>query len=123
MWVEPFGLSGELVPYWPPNDGAYGEVKISVLEPGAIIDRYGYPGGTYTSPVGTPYPMRALLPGTNTKPYTVYEVMKPIQNVMESKIAPWFGDMGMGTQYKLDSSVQYYIDSGHLKKIRGGGCG
>lgn len=62
--------------------------------------------------------MRALPPGTDAKPYTIYEVMKPIPNVQESKIAPWFGEMGMGTQYKLQQSVQSYIDSGHLKVIK-----
>ena len=118
-WIDPWGLSGtDLVTYWPPNDGAYGETKITLLKPGTQIDRYGYPGGTYTSPVGTPYPMRALPPGTDAKPYTIYEVMKPIPNVQESKIAPWFGEMGMGTQYKLQQSVQSYIDSGHLKVIK-----
>lgn len=49
--------------------------------------------------------MRALPPGTDSKPYTVYEVLKPIPDVQESKIAPWFGEMGMGTQYKLEKSV------------------
>ena len=125
-WIDPLGLSTELVSYWPPNDGAFGETKISVLEPGTIIDRYGYPGGTYTSPVGTPYSMRALPPGTNNRDYTVYEVLKPIPNVQESKIAPWFGEIGLGTQYKLDQSVQKYVDSGHLKeikKIKGKSCG
>ena len=125
-WIDPLGLSNELVSYWPPNDGAFGETKISVLEPGTIIDRYGYPGGTYTSPVGTPYSMRALPLGTNNKDYTVYEVLKPIPNVQESKIAPWFGEIGLGTQYKLDQSVQKYVDSGHLKeikKIKGKYCG
>ncbi|POU42826.1 DUF4237 domain-containing protein [Pantoea sp. PSNIH4] len=125
-WIDPLGLSNELVSYWPPNDGAFGKTKISVLEPGTIIDRYGYPGGTYTSPVGTPYSMRALPLGTNNKDYTVYEVLKPIPNVQESKIAPWFGEIGLGTQYKLDQSVQKYVDSGHLKeikKIKGKSCG
>ncbi|MCW0350872.1 hypothetical protein NB701_004234 [Pantoea ananatis] len=62
--------------------------------------------------------MRALPPGTNNKDYTVYEVLKPIPNVQERKIAPWFGEIGLGTQYKLDQSVQKYVDSGHLKEIK-----
>ncbi|MGV7963179.1 TNT domain-containing protein, partial [Photorhabdus tasmaniensis] len=114
------------VPYWPPNDGAFGPVKNTILEPGTIIDRYGYTGGYYTSPVGTPYSMRALPPGTDTmKPYSVYKVMKPITNVSESKIAPWFGEIGLGTQYKLKKSVQEYLDSGHLVEAgtKGNKCG
>ena len=29
-------------------------------------------------------------PGSNPKPYTVYRVLKPIDNVAASKIMPWF---------------------------------
>ncbi|MEK9495233.1 glycohydrolase toxin TNT-related protein, partial [Photorhabdus sp. P32] len=125
-WIDPLGLTNLPVPYWPPNDGAFGPVKNTVLEPGTIIDRYGYTGGYYTSPVGTPYSMRALPPGTDTmKPYSVYKVMKPISNVSESKIAPWFGEIGLGTQYKLEKSVQEYLDSGHLIEAgkKGNKCG
>jgi len=118
--VDPWGLTNELVTFWPPNDGALGPVKVSILNPGELIDRYGYPGGKYTSPVGTPYSMRALAPGTETKPYTLYEVMKPIPRVLESKIAPWFGEIGLGTQYLLPESVQSLIDSGHLKEVKTG---
>jgi RHS repeat-associated protein len=123
-YVDPLGLSTALVPYWPPNRGAIGPIDNITLQPGTIIDRYGYPGGTFTSPVGIPYTMRALPPGTNLKPYTVYEVMKPIPNVSSSKIAPWFGELGYGRQFELDKSVQSYLDSGHLREVKKGGkCG
>ncbi|WP_186454362.1 TNT domain-containing protein [Candidatus Pantoea soli] len=88
------------------------------MEPGKIIFRYGYPGGTYTSPVGTPYSMCALPVANNNKDYTVYELLKPMTNVQKSKIAPWFGEIGLGTQYKLCQSVRKYVDSGHLKEIK-----
>jgi hypothetical protein len=123
IWIDPLGLTNALVTYWPPNDGPFGPVEVSVMEKDTLIDHYGYPGGKYTSPVGTPYSMRALVPGTETKPYTVYEVMKPIPNVSESKIAPWFGEIGMGTEYLLPESVQSLIDSKHLKKVKRGKCG
>ena len=75
VWIDPWDLSGtDLVTYWPPNDGAYGETKITLLKPGTQTDRYGYPGGTYTSPVGIPYPMRALPPGTDAKPYAILKL-------------------------------------------------
>ncbi|WP_167359227.1 TNT domain-containing protein [Burkholderia diffusa] len=83
------------------------------------MDRYGYEGGTYVSPAGTPYGARALPPGSNEKPYNVYEVAKPIENVAEGRIAPWFGELGLGTQYKLPKSVGDLVASGHLKR----GCG
>jgi len=39
--------------------------------------------------VGTPYDCRSLAPGTETKPYNVYEVVKPVE-ALSGKIAPWF---------------------------------
>ena len=56
----------------------------------------------------TPYPMRALPPGSNQKPYTIYRVLKPIDNVAASKIMPLFGEIGLGTQYELPKSVKSY---------------
>ena len=72
-WLELLGLNKNLpAPYWPPNRGALGEVRSITLPVGNLVDRYGYSGGTFVSPVGTPYPMRALPPGSNQKIYTIY---------------------------------------------------
>lgn len=90
---------------WPPNRGLDGEAVIQTLKPGTRIDRYGFEGGTFVSPEGIPYPSRALAPGTENKPYNVYEVIKPIE-VQAGKIAPWFGEPGGGIQYM---KVQWYI--------------
>ena len=118
-WLDVLGLNKNLpVPYWPPNRGALGEVRSITLPVGTLVDRYGYPGGTFVSPVGTPYSMRALPPGSNQKPYTIYRMLKPIDNVAASKIMPWFGEIGLGTQYELPKSVQSYIDSGHLEEVK-----
>ena len=38
---------------------------------------------------------RAVAPGTDLKPYSVFEVVEPI-NVKEGKIAPWFDESGGG---------------------------
>ncbi|WP_081081125.1 TNT domain-containing protein [Burkholderia territorii] len=62
---------------------------------------------------------RTLPPGSNEEPCNVYEVAKPIENVAEGRIAPWFGELGLGTQYKLPKSVGDLVASGHLKR----GCG
>ena len=70
----------------------------------------------------TPYPMRALPPGSNQKPYTIYKVLKPINNVVASKIMPWFGEIGLGTQYELPKSIKSYIESGHLEEVKIGKC-
>ena len=70
----------------------------------------------------TPYPMRALPPSSNQKPYTIYKVLKPIDNVAASKIMPWFGEIGLGTQYELPKSVKLYIEAGHLEEVKIGKC-
>jgi Tuberculosis necrotizing toxin len=49
----------------------------------------------------------------------MYEVAQPIENVAAAKVAPWFGEFGFGTQYKLPESVVDLRESGHLKKV---GC-
>lgn len=66
----------------------------------------------------TPYPMRALPPGSNQKPYTIYRVLKPIDNVAASKIMPWFGEIGLGAQYELPKSVKLYIEAGYLEEVK-----
>jgi len=38
----------------------------------------------------------------------------------ESKIALWFGEIGLGIQYLLPESMQSIIDSGHLKEVKTG---
>ncbi|QHB31050.1 DUF4237 domain-containing protein [Yersinia canariae] len=47
-------------------------------------------------------------------PYNVYEVLKPIDDVSKSKVLPWFGQKGQGTQYELPKPVQWYLDKGYL---------
>lgn len=70
------------------------------------------------SPIGILYPMWALPPGSNQKPYTIYRVLKPIDNVAVCKIMPWFGEIWSGVQYKLPKSVKLYIESGHLEEVK-----
>ena len=102
-WIDVLGLNKNLpAPYCPPNRGALGEVRSITLPIGTLVDRW------YRYPVGTPYPMRALLPGSNRKPYTIYRVLKPIDNVATSKIMPLFREIGLGTQYELPKSVKSY---------------
>ena len=52
--------------------------------------------------------MRSLPPGSNRKPYIIYRVLKPIDNVAASKIMSLFGGIGLGTQYELQKSVKSY---------------
>ncbi|RFB15389.1 DUF4237 domain-containing protein [Bacillus sp. HNG] len=101
---------------WPPNRGVLGKTETQILKPGTIIDRFGYEGGTFVSPYGVPYEMRALAPETFLKPYNVYVVTKPV-NVQSGKIAPWFDEPGHGIQYEFDQSVKKLIEQGMLRRV------
>jgi hypothetical protein len=59
--------------------------------------------------------VRVLPPGSNEKPYNVYEVIKQIENVAEGRAVPWFGELGLGMQYKLPKSVGDLVESGNFK--------
>lgn len=83
---------------------------------GTKIDRYGYEGVTFVSSEGIPYENRALAPGTNLKPYNVYEVVKPV-DVQAGKIAPWFGEPGGGIQYEFDQSISKLIEQEIIRRV------
>lgn len=103
---------------WPPNDGVVeGTSKNVTLEPGTKIDRYGADDGYYTAPIDTPYEERAVAPGTDQKPYSQFEVVKPIEAVEQGEVAPWFDQPGGGTQYLMPESIEDLIDEGYLRRI------
>ncbi|EQB98698.1 TNT domain-containing protein [Photorhabdus temperata] len=108
------GAVQESLGVWPPNRGAYGPVEKVTLPTGEVIDRYGSTKGTFTSPVGIPFENRALPSYSVNAPYNVYKVLKPIDDVSKSKILPWFGQKGQGTQYELPKPVQWYLDNHYL---------
>ena len=55
---------------WPPNNGfngilgPLGNPGVTVLRPGTLVDRFGYDGGRFVEPNGTPIGQQALAPGT-----------------------------------------------------------
>lgn len=104
-------------PIWPPNRGFDGNPIKVTLEPGTLIDRYGYDGGTFVSPKGIPYTERSLPIGTDKKPYTVFEVVKPVE-VQAGKIAPWFGEKGGGIQYEFSQKISDLLQQGILRKVQ-----
>jgi hypothetical protein len=106
----------ELTTYYPPNRGFLGHPSKQTLEAGTRIDRYGREGGTFVSPEGSPLEMRALPPGAGDRPYNVYEVVNPVK-VDAGTVAPWFGQLGLGTQYELPASVAELIEQGVLKAV------
>lgn len=102
--------------WYPPNDGFHGAPTKEMLAVGTKIDRYGGERGRFLSPSGASYEERALPPGTDKMaPYYKYEVTKPI-SVDSGPATPWFDEVGMGTQYKTDKSVEQLIASGCLRR-------
>ena len=110
-WIDD---AGNIV--WPPNQGFASTPKPTVLQPGTRIDRYGYEGGSFVSPKGVPFQNRSLPHGSETKPYNVYEVVKPIHG-LKGNAAPWFDQPGGGLQYKLNRTIQELLDDGSIKKV------
>ena len=100
---------------WPENDGFEGEPSKGTLQPGRTIDRYG-PDGVFTSQAGTPYEERSLPFDKASQDYNAYDVVKPIERVLEGETAPAFNQKGRGTQQKLPESVEDLVDKGFLKR-------
>ena len=108
-------IATDIVPYYPPNDGALGDTERVFLMPGQKVDRFGRDTGKYLAPAGTPMLMRTL-PPNNTGKYHIYEVIKPFE-VERSTIAPAFGQIGLGTQYKTPVQIKVLVNRGILKEI------
>lgn len=105
---------------WIPNGGRVpGTIKENQTIPaGTIIDRYGSQWENYTSPAGVPYEQRALPYIENPNAYHKYEVLKPIDNVTISEIAPAFEQVGGGIQYELPNNIKKLKKLGYIKEIK-----
>ena len=109
----------ELVPYYPANNGAVpGTEKKIYLMAGDKIDRFGGKKGKFFSPTGTLMEMRALPYDADLSQYRQFEVVKPFE-VEASTIAPAFGNIGLGTQYRSSVSVDVLLKKGIIKQIGG----
>jgi RHS repeat-associated protein len=99
-----------------PNGGYLGNFRTKVvLEAGATIDRYGFRGGRYTSPAGTPFSGRGLPPEYAQLPYERYRVLKPL--AADAGVADFSFGGGGGIQYELGASVQSLLDDGFLEVV------
>ena len=87
-----------LTKFYPVNSGFLGAAERTFLMPGQQISRYGSTSGRFFSPAGTALSMRALPPGANTSILNTYKVLKPFE-VQAGRIAPAFGQPGLGTQF------------------------
>ncbi len=113
-WVK---AAPKAVPAWPPNNGFLNAPKNTTLPKGTIIDRYGKPSGQFVAPDGTPFPQRSLPPGSEKAPYKRYEVLQDIENVQEGTAAPWFGQPGGGTQYRLPDTIEVLRKGEYIRPI------
>lgn len=101
---------------WPIDSGFAEYPADFTLDIGSKIDRFGSDYGTFTSPLGISYEQRALAPGTELKPYSVFEVLKPI-DVKAGEIAPWFNQPGGGIQYVMPDTIDELIEAGYLRRL------
>jgi hypothetical protein len=105
-----------LIPYWPPNRGFANTPVPLTLQPGTRIDRYGFDGGRFASPEGVPVQSRSLAPGTADRPYSVFDVVEPV-DVLAGNAAPWFGQPGGGMQYELAKTTKELLDAGIIRRV------
>lgn len=103
-------------PYWPPNHGFAGTPMGTSLAPGSRIDRYGSELGTFASPAGTPFGARSLPSNAASAPLRRYEVLKPLP-AQSGTAAPWFGQVGGGTQYEFPQSIESLVRQGYLGRL------
>lgn len=94
----------------PPNNGFLGESIDYEIPIGTRLDRFGKETGSYMSPAGTPYEMRAPFPGTLAKPYGLYEVTGKV-NADAGVVAPAFGHRGMGMQLRMRKDVAALVEA------------
>ena len=105
-------------PIYPLNNGFVGRPEKVTLKTGEqLIDRYGPNSGRFVSPKGTSYESRALPRNTNKNEYSLFVVRKDIENVMSGVTAPWFDEVGGGTQYKLPIKIETLLKEGYLEKV------
>ncbi|NJM49717.1 MAG: TNT domain-containing protein [Sphingomonadales bacterium] len=110
---------------YPPNNGFEGAITQAALKPPSKIDRYGgwvdqkgkfNDTGNFFSPAGSSYGSRALPPGTDTRPFTKYEVVKPF-DVSSGRATSWFGESGGGMQHMSTIETDILIKRGFIRKI------
>lgn len=99
------------------------------LQRGQVLSRFGYPGGGYLAPEGTPFAEVALPPDSAVKPYFQYVVKDPAAlppgwHIEQSQAAPWFHQPGGGPQFRIidefgkTGTVEELVRWGFLQRIR-----
>nr|CTQ93076.1 hypothetical protein [Kibdelosporangium sp. MJ126-NF4] len=107
-----------------PIQPLYGEPPLTLfrgkrmieLHPGTEIDRFGEGDGNLAYAVGTPFPLRSLVPDWVNRDYHVYRVQQPFEALTGVAI-PWFEQPGGGTAFLLPHAVEDLLEDGYLVEI------
>jgi hypothetical protein len=102
--------------WWPPNDGFAPATLPVIIQPGALLDRYGDRAGNFFSPTGTGYRERALPYVCRGYAYNTYRVVEPLPAVLGTA-APWFGEPGGAVQVKTTACVNQLLAAGVLELV------
>jgi len=109
--------SRAIVPYYPVNNGFLVAPVRAWLQPGELIDRFGGSSvSRFFSPAGTALAKRSLPPATATMKLRVFEVLKPFE-VDAGIVAPAFGQLGSGTQYRTALTLQELLEQGVIREV------
>lgn len=81
---------------------------------GTLLQRTGSLQGAYVAPAGIPKQMLALPYDKIGEKTTILQVQKDVE-VLSGIVAPWFSQIGCGTQYILSDPVLKLIDNGSIK--------
>jgi len=102
---------------WPADDGFLGPTRKKELAPGTLVDRYGGDDrSVFFAPAGTPLEARALRLEGRLEPLRTFEVIAPLQ-VRSGLSMPWFGQIGLGTQYRSNVRLKELINAQILREI------
>ena len=101
---------------WPPNDGFAPATLPVVVQPGALLDRFGDGAGTFFSPKGTGYRERALPYVCQGYAYATYRLAKPLPALLGTAV-PWFGEPGGAVQVKATACVNQLLAAGVLQPV------
>ncbi|QIK87140.1 TNT domain-containing protein [Erysipelothrix sp. HDW6B] len=103
---------------YPPNDGAVpGSEKTVTLNTGESVGRYGGIGenSKFVTQSGASSDSLSLPPNTDPSTYQNIKILKPIEGVTQSIVAPWGDSSGGGLQYVLPKPIQWYIINGYME--------
>jgi hypothetical protein len=101
---------------WPQNDGFTPATLPVVIQPGALLDRFGDNAGRFFSPKGTGYRERALPYVCHGYAYSTYRVVKPLPALLGTA-APWFGEPGGAVQVETTACVNQLLAGGVLQLV------